>query len=252
MNELSPIRLSPPDDAVRFDRALIERMDDAGILEHLDRWELVDGFFVDASDPPRPYPHEDASRWRYFIGNEPIIPLDRTVVEKLREAGILADLGRCELEDGVLVRMLPSVLPHGLALLHFSALLILRFGERAMLAGDTTLYLTDGRMRAPDIAVVPNDTASRALAPDDLLLCVEISDNSLEKDLEEKAGEYAESGIPEYWGIDLPNRLIHIHREPHSNGYRSVVAQKWNVPVHPLCAPDVEIIPAEQLDRVIK
>ncbi len=63
---------------------------------------------------------------------------------------------------------------------------------------------------------------------------------------------YAAHGIAEYWVVDLPNRLLHIHRDAKPGGYAQVVAQAWGETVYPLCAPDIAIRPSDRLKRVIK
>jgi len=244
--------LIPPEDIlVRFDRTLIERMYRAGISSRFGRWELVDGLIVDACDPGRPHEGDAGNWYRTSRGNR-LIPFDREILELMENAGILDDLGRCELEDGVMIRMSPSLSPHGKALSYLNALIVNALGDRFTLASDTMLFLKEKDMRAPDITVVPDETPDGFFEPKDVLLCIEIASASLDKDMTTKAVEYARHGIPEYWVVDLPNRLLHIHRAPGPAGYSTITSQGWEETVHPHCAPDVAIRPADQLDRVIR
>ena len=50
-------------------------------------------------------------------------------------------------------------------------------------------------------------------------LLVEISNSTVEYDLGTKAKLYANSGIKEYWVVDLPNKQVWLHREPEGNRY---------------------------------
>ena len=50
-------------------------------------------------------------------------------------------------------------------------------------------------------------------------LIVEVADTTLEFDLGPKAALYAAAGIPEYWVVDLPNKLLHQHRASDAAGY---------------------------------
>ena len=74
----------------------------------------------------------------------------------------------------------------------------------------------------PDIAIVHpqiDNYASRHPYPQDILLLIEVSNNSLSKDLEEKSIIYAHNGIPEYWVIDLPHNKLWVFTQPEQNGY---------------------------------
>jgi Uma2 family endonuclease len=67
----------------------------------------------------------------------------------------------------------------------------------------------------PDIAVVsgsPRDYLS--LHPTTALLVVEVSEASLKTDREVKGSLYAKAGIPEYWIVNLKERVVEVYREP--------------------------------------
>jgi Uma2 family endonuclease len=53
------------------------------------------------------------------------------------------------------------------------------------------------------------------------LLVIEVADASLEYDLGEKAALYAEAGVPEYWVVDLVERVLVVHRDPYEGSYRA-------------------------------
>lgn len=54
----------------------------------------------------------------------------------------------------------------------------------------------------------------------DVQLAIEVSDSSLEKDIQDKGHLYAEAGIIEYWIIDTQSNLVHVYRRPSANGYQ--------------------------------
>ena len=60
--------------------------------------------------------------------------------------------------------------------------------------------------------------------PEELRLVAEVSGSSLVFDLTTKARLYAQSGIVEYWVLDLAGRRLIVHREPVDGRYQSVVA----------------------------
>lgn len=58
--------------------------------------------------------------------------------------------------------------------------------------------------------------------PRDVFLLIEVAEDSLRYDLGEKAKLYADSGIQEYWVVDVDQQAIHVHRQPQASGYASV------------------------------
>jgi hypothetical protein len=81
----------------------------------------------------------------------------------------------------------------------------------------------------PDIAVVQLPTTiyrQHHPFPENIYLLIEISNRSLNKDLEEKTITYARNGIPEYWVIDLKNKKLIFHTQPQNNTYLQIVEHR--------------------------
>jgi Uma2 family endonuclease len=73
----------------------------------------------------------------------------------------------------------------------------------------------------PDIVWAERKSyARRRPEPHEILLLVEVADSSLAYDVGEKCQLYAEAGIRDYWVIDIPNRVVHVHRDPSPRGYQ--------------------------------
>ena len=95
----------------------------------------------------------------------------------------------------------------------------------------------------PDIAVVrfeADNYSNRHPYPQDIYLLIEVSNNTLNKDLEEKPVIYAQNGIAEYWVIDLPHNKLWIFTQPEQNGY----ANKQEIvtgQINPVSFPDLRI-----------
>ena len=69
----------------------------------------------------------------------------------------------------------------------------------------------------PDLAVLIRDIDEYIdVEPTaaDTVLVLEVSNSTLEFDLSDKLRQYGSQGIPEYWVVDIPNRLLHVFREP--------------------------------------
>ncbi|TWU28778.1 hypothetical protein Poly41_68810 [Novipirellula artificiosorum] len=69
----------------------------------------------------------------------------------------------------------------------------------------------------------------------DVLLLIEVSDSSLAADLQEKADLYAESGIAEYWVVDVPASRIHVMTQSDGKHYRNIEIVVPPNPLAPKC-----------------
>lgn len=107
----------------------------------------------------------------------------------------------------------------------------------------------------PDLAVVPGSARDYAAAhPTSALLVVEISDSTLDYDLNDKASLYAAGGITDYWVVDLVNRRLIVHRIPQSDpaaifGARYSQVSQFSPAdsVSPLAAPQAAVAIADLL-----
>ena len=67
----------------------------------------------------------------------------------------------------------------------------------------------------PDVSVTPGSPRDfLGQHPATAVIVVEVSDTTLDYDRGPKAGLYAQAGIPEYWILDLADRVLEVHREP--------------------------------------
>lgn len=95
----------------------------------------------------------------------------------------------------------------------------------------------------PDIAIVKfekNNYATCHPYPQDIYWLIEVSNQTLTKDLGEKSIIYARNCIQEYWVIDLPNNKIWIFTKPQENRYvnRQEIAMGN---INPLAFPKINI-----------
>ena len=75
----------------------------------------------------------------------------------------------------------------------------------------------------PDISVVKLPVSlydSRHPFTEEIYLLIEISDSTLEKDLEQKRIAYAHAVIKEYWVIDLKAQQLIMFRQPSGDSYQ--------------------------------
>jgi len=104
------------------------------------------------------------------------------------------------------------------------------------------VYLPSGDRVMPDFAVHAGELEQITDHPTTALLVVEVSDSSLRFDRQTKGAAYARNGIPEYWVLNVPDRVLEVHRDPVSVGtqearYADVRAYRPGESVEPLAAP---------------
>lgn len=78
----------------------------------------------------------------------------------------------------------------------------------------------------PDLALLKYREDFYAAAhpgPEDVLLVVEVADESAAYDREVKDPLYARAGIAEVWLVVLPEKLVEVYRHPSPRGFRECV-----------------------------
>ena len=118
------------------------------------------------------------------------------------------------------------------------------------LQAQSTLPLGENGEPEPDLAVLNQSIeqfTDEEPTEKDTVLVVEVSNTTLAYDLSRKVRQYGNVGIPEYWVIDIPNRLLHVFREPTETGYASEAILTTDDEVRPLAAPDKPVRVADLL-----
>lgn len=131
----------------------------------------------------------------------------------MAETGILADGERTELFEGIILTMSPNNPPHANSVSRLTMLLTRCFQDQVVRV-QLPLDLGGDSLPEPDFAVVPESSLQSTAHPDSAILVVEVADSSLTYDRGEKASLYARSGIAEYWIVNVPDRVLEVHKEP--------------------------------------
>ena len=145
----------------------------------------------------------------------------RSEYERMVELGWFED-ERVELIYGVIVKMSPHGPEHDAPLSRLTELLVQGLIGRARVRVQSAFAASDGSEPEPDLAVVPPGEYDDA-HPSAAWLIVEVAKSSLAKDRGPKARLYAESGVPEYWVVNLVDGLIEVHTEQRDGLYRRVI-----------------------------
>jgi Uma2 family endonuclease len=139
----------------------------------------------------------------------------RIEYEHLVEKGIFAPGERIELIDGLLVVAEPQSSLHFTAIRLVERALARAFGEGWDVRAQGPIALDDASEPEPDVAVVRGELRDYVHAhPEDPVLVVEVSLTSLDFDRVHKSSLYARAGRPEYWIVNLVDRVVEVRRVP--------------------------------------
>ena len=107
-------------------------------------------------------------------------------------------------------------------------------------------FVCDDNRPEPDVLwLKPRRYGRTRPTAEDVLLLIEVSDSSIAADLQEKADLYAESGIVEYWVVDVPASRIHVMTGSDGKHYRNIEIVVPPQQLAPKCRPFSKLITAE-------
>ena len=175
----------------------------------------------------------------------PLYPLTVERYERMVDAGILDEDDPVELLNGQLAEMSPQGEQHG-GLLQWLATVLIRGIDPDTAGVRVQLPLTFAPLSVPepDIAIVAAGLNTKA-HPAAAELVIEIAVTTRRFNLGAKAEIYAAAGVREYWVIDVPARIVHVHDAPSETGYgarRQVATGTLQPPVPGAPAIDVEAL----------
>ncbi len=173
----------------------------------------------------------------------------------MAEAGIFAPGERVELIEGEIVVKDPQTPPHATAVVLAQEALRALCGPGFDARAQLPLSLGPDSEPEPDAAVVRGTARDYVDGhPTTANLVVEVADTTLEFDRGRKAAMYARAGIPEYWIVNLPDRVLDVFRDPGplpdgpaERGYRSVRRVGPPDSVAPLASPAAHVRVADLL-----
>jgi Uma2 family endonuclease len=138
----------------------------------------------------------------------------RAEYDRLVELGVF-EADAVELVGGQLVVAEPQ------SAYHASAIRTVDYALRAALPSgwvvsiQSPVSLDDESEPEPDVAVVPGRPSDyRDAHPARPALVVEIAESSLAFDRAHKGSLYARAGIPDYWIVNLVDRVLEVYRDP--------------------------------------
>ena len=139
----------------------------------------------------------------------------RVEYERLVEVGAFQPEDAIELIGGELMVAEPQGAPHYTAIVKTARALTEAFGPGWYVRTEGPIGLDEDSEPEPDVAVVPGGPDDYARAhPSRPVLTVEVAESSLGADRQHKGSLYARAGLPDYWVLNLIDRLLEVYREP--------------------------------------
>jgi len=160
------------------------------------------------------------------------------------ETGLLLDR-RVELLNGEIIEMSPEGTEH--AYLNTSTRNYLQslLGEKALVRDAKPITIPETNSEPePDLALVqPLGILyrDRHPYPENIFWLIEYANSSLNKDLDVKRKAYAKTGIPEYWVVDLKNRVVKVFRQPIDGNYSYELTVREGE-ISPVAFPQIQVL----------
>ena len=98
----------------------------------------------------------------------------------------------------------------------------------------------DDSMPEPDLALV-SPVPSEVSHPSEAFLVIEVANTSLKFDRGVKAALYARFGVPEYWVVNVVDRVVERHTEPMGGAYERGASLRAGDTIALSAFPDVSL-----------
>jgi Uma2 family endonuclease len=148
--------------------------------------------------------------------------------------GAFDGYGKTELIDGEVTYMNAQHRPHArIKSRLYAALIEALRGRSDHLESlvEASISIPPNNVPEPDITLTSEPDGEGLIPLHSVRLIIEVADSTLQSDLTRKAAIYAQHGIPEYWVIDINDRVIHQLYSPAGGVYRENVQYQIGDPV---------------------
>jgi len=162
----------------------------------------------------------------------------------MSDIGIISPDERTELIGGEIILMASQNPPHVLSTKLCYDYLLELLKNQALVRNQAPIWLSDRNEPEPDISVVRPPLEryyEQHPEPDDVFWIIEVSDATLNYDLNKKSKVYARANILEYWVIDVIAQEVHVFRGLVDGAYTIQDVYSKDVVVRPLAFPEIEV-----------
>lgn len=185
---------------------------------------------------PRPQRYAE---WLSYLEAETLRPISSAEYNRMVKLGFFED-EQVELLDGILITVSPQGPAHNEAVDRLNERLLPALLGRARVRIQGAFVASENSQPEPDVAIFPAGNYSDA-HPTRALLVIEVSDPSLGKDRGIKKALYAAAGIPEYWIVNLEDRVVEVYTEPQDGAYHHTAIKRPQDTLSPLAFADVQL-----------
>lgn len=177
----------------------------------------------------------------------------RVEYDRMIECEIFAPDDRIELIGGLLICKEPQDPSHANGARRVAAVLRRAFGPAFVIEPGSPIALDDESEPEPDVSVVPGTLEDYdSEHPSRPVLVVEVSLSRLGFDRRRKGSLYARARLPEYWILNLVDRVLEVHRTPRRSRsarygwrYADVQTLRAGDAVTPVSAPTASVLVAD-------
>jgi Uma2 family endonuclease len=181
----------------------------------------------------------------------------RQEYERMIDAGILVEGEKAELIAGEIVVKPMQKSPHATGVGKGQDALTNTLPAGFLVRVQLPLALDPDSEPEPDLAVMAGTRDDYADEhPHSAILVIEVADSTLWFDRTQKAAIYARAQIPDYWILNLVDRVLEVYRDPApdaasplGHGYRLRLTFAPGERISPLAFPDVSIAIDDLLPR---
>jgi len=159
-------------------------------------------------------------------------------------AGVFDEDDRIELIEGELYEMSPIGPRHAAAVNRLARILQIQIAASAIVSVQNPIELSSFSEPQPDLTVLKwrDDFYSQSHpSPSDVLIAIEVSDTTQDRDRGFKIPVYARAGLGEAWLVDLFNDCIEIYSAPANGKYQDKKIIRRGHPVVSQAAPQLQL-----------
>lgn len=164
---------------------------------------------------------------------------------KMYELGLIEpeDFKRSEIIDGQLVRKMSIGDKHATIVDLLNRFFILNLPASMRVRVQNPLRAGDYDEPEPDIAIsdLTKYDGQRHPRPAEILLVIEVAESSLRIDRNTKLPLYASNAIPEFWIVNIPQRIVEVYSKPQFGMYRSNEIFELGSSVRSEAFPDISL-----------
>lgn len=170
----------------------------------------------------------------------------------LADLGVISPDDRVELLEGLIVAMSPQSPEHAAAIWRAVHVLERSIPSGAIVRSQSSFLASEVSVPEPDVCVVEGSVDDyESVHPSRALLVVEVASSSLAADRLTKSRIYAAAAIPEYWILNLRDRVVEAYTEPdlEARVYSSSVVYGEHEKISPRAVAGCRIAVRELLPR---